>query len=113
MNDKTVSELKFLAKSKGLRRYSRLRKAELISFLQQNPENILDSSVPPPTTRLLKPISYRARPVPPPHPSRGLRKKLNRWYNWLVNHTPTTVRKPVSQALTHFEAKSTIYTKLS
>ena len=36
MNRLTMSELREIAKSKGLRGYSRLRKAELISFIKDN-----------------------------------------------------------------------------
>ena len=33
-----MSELKSLAKDRGLRNYSRMRKAELVALLQNNPE---------------------------------------------------------------------------
>ena len=101
-----VAELKALARERGLRGYSRLRKAELIALLQNNP--------PAPRTRPPRPT----RPPPPPPLSVRFRldrprqpssqemdifeqqemsksrpqvtSKLNDWYNWLINHVPKT-----------------------
>ena len=64
-----VVELKALAKERGLRGYSRLKKAELITFLQNNlpaprtrPPPQMSTWEPAPCTRLPKP----ARPPPSP-----------------------------------------------
>ena len=59
MENMKVPELKALAKERGLRRYSKLKKAELIALIQEgNPP-------PAPRTRPPKPT----RPPPPPRPS--------------------------------------------
>ena len=58
-----ISELKAEAKRLGLRRYSRLGKAELIDLLRnQNP--ILDESVPDIDSSILKPTEYKPKPPP-------------------------------------------------
>ena len=53
-----MPELKALARDRGLRNYSRIRKAELVALLQNNPP-------PAPQTRLPRPT----RPPPPPPPT--------------------------------------------
>ena len=61
MENMRVPDLKALAKERGLRRYSKLRKAELIALLiaQATPP------LPAPRTRPPKPT----RPPPPPPPN--------------------------------------------
>ena len=62
--ERTVKELRTLAKNAGLRGYSRMRKAELVAFLEENyilSRNILDAPVPNIGTSILQPTSY----VPP------------------------------------------------
>ena len=62
--ERTVKELRALAKNAGLRGYSRMRKAELVTFLEENyilSRNILDAPVPNIGTSILQPTSY----VPP------------------------------------------------
>ena len=44
LENQTVKALSALAKERGLKRYSHLRKAELVAMLQ--PRNIMDESVP-------------------------------------------------------------------
>ena len=56
-----VMELKALAKGQGLRRYSKLRKAELIALIQEGN--------PPPAPRTRSPRSTRPQPPPPPRSS--------------------------------------------
>ena len=51
-----LPELKALAKERGLRRYSKLRKAELIALIQEGNPPLPPSSLPPP---------------PPQHSQRG------------------------------------------
>ena len=53
-----MAELKSLARDRGLRNYSRMRKAELVALLQNN-------SPPAPRTRPPRPT----RPPPPPPPT--------------------------------------------
>ena len=57
MENMKVPELKALAKERGLRRYSRLRKGELIALLM------------PPASRTRPPKPTRPPPPPPSQPS--------------------------------------------
>ena len=125
-----VVELKALTRERGLRSHSRLRKAELIERLQNNP--------PQPQTRPQRPT----RPPPPPPQSVRIRpdrprqpellgqlderqpspqemnifeqqemsksrpqvtSKLNDWYDWLVNHVPKTIKDGASTAFKTFK----------
>ena len=130
-----IPELKSLAsRDRGLRNYSRMRKAELVALLQNNvtPEG---PRAPAPRTR---------PPTPPPRMSssgalprgatwepiddRRLRKpspqemdifeqlemsksrlqvkiKLNKWYNWLINHVPKSIKDGASKAFKTFKDK--------
>ena len=108
-----VPELKALARERGLRGYSRMRRAELITLLQNNPP-------PAPRTRPPRPT----RPPPPPQPrdpnqqemdifeqremseSRPqVGSELNKWYDWLVNHVPKPIRDSASKAFKTFKDK--------
>ena len=101
-----MPELKSLARDRGLRNYSRMRKAELVALLQNNP--------PPGQSRASTAPTPHTRPPPPPQMStwepiddRRPRKptkqemdmfeqlemsksrpqvktKLNKWYDWLT-----------------------------
>ena len=131
-----VTELKALARDRGLRNYSRMRKAELVALLQNNPP-------PTPHTRPPSPPPQRhAVPTPWMSPSgasprgatwepiddRRLRKptqqemdiferqemsksrpqvksKLNKWYNWLINHVPKPIKDGASRAFKTFKDK--------
>ena len=53
-----MPELKSLARDRGLRNYSRMRKAELVALLQNNPPPGQSCTSPVPTPR--------TRPPPPP-----------------------------------------------
>ena len=72
-----VAELKAISRERGLRGYSRLRKAELIALLQNNPPPPPQTPAPrarPPTALLTRPAgSLERRPPrptrPPPPPS--------------------------------------------
>ena len=126
-----VTELKALTRDRGLRNYSRMRKAELVALLQNNPP-------PAPQTRPPRP------PPPPPQmspsgsPTRGatwepindrrprkptqqemdifeqqemsksrpqVKSKLNKWYDWLINHVPKPIKDGASRAFKTFKDK--------
>ena len=120
-----MPELKSLARERRLRNYSRMRKAELVALLQNNPP-------PAPRTRPLRPT----RPLPPPPPTRTwepiddrkprkpssqemvifeqqemsksrpqVKTKLNKWYNWLINHVPKPIKDGASKAFKTFKDK--------
>ena len=63
MESMKISELKAEVKRLGLRRYSRLRKAELIDLLLRNQNPILDESVPEIDFPILKPTEYKPPPA--------------------------------------------------
>ena len=128
-----VTELKALARDRGLRNYSRMRKAELVALLQNNP---------PPTPRTRPPHPNRPPPAPQMSPSgaspRGatwepiddrrprkpspqemdifeqqemsktrpqVKCKLNKWYDWLINHVPKPIKDGASKAFKTFKDK--------
>ena len=98
-----VKELKALAKERGIKRYYRLRKAELIESL--------DTETPPtdaPTTTMDKPVPEIKKPVLSPtkmeNISRvsslvGLAKKqadlvnkaIKKFADWLINYIPEPI----------------------
>ena len=122
-----MPELKFLTRDRRLRNYSRMRKAELVALLQNNP--------PPGQSRASVAPTPRTRPPPPPSPptqtwepidDRRPRKpspqeryifeqqeisksrpqvktKLNKWYDWLINHVPKPIKDGASKAFKTFK----------
>ena len=59
--DKNLPELKAEAKRLGLKRYSRLKKADLINLLTRNSSPILDEEIPEIDSEILKPTKYKPR----------------------------------------------------
>ena len=122
-----MPELKSLARDRGLRNYSRMRIAELVALLQNNP--------PPGQSRASAAPTPHTRPPPPPQMStwepiddRRLKKpspeemdifeqqemsksqpqvkgKLNKWYDWLINHVPKPIKDGASKAFKTFKDK--------
>ena len=56
--DKKLPELKAEATRLGLKRYSRLKKAELINLITRNSSPILDEEIPEIDSEILKPTKY-------------------------------------------------------
>ena len=105
-----VPELKSLAREHRLRNYSRMRKAELVALLQNNPP-------PPPPTQTWEPIDDR-KPKKPSSQEMDIfeqqemsksrpqvKTKLNKWYNWLINHVPKPIKDGASKAFKSFKDK--------
>ena len=105
-----VTELKALARDRGLRNYSRMRKAELVTLLQNNPP-------PAPQMSTWEPIDDR-RPRQPTQQEMDIfeqqemsksrpqaKSKLNDWYDWLINHVPKPIKDGASKALKTFKDK--------
>ena len=113
-----MPELKSLARERRLRGYCRMRRAELVALLQNiNPPSQSHASAapspqtrpppPPPPTQTWEPIDDRRPRKPSPQEmdifeqqemsnSRPqVKGKLNKWYDWLINHVP----KPVNPIL--------------
>ena len=105
-----------------------MRKAELVALLQNNP---LPSqswgpratfphtrpSLPPPPTQTWEPIDDR-RPRKPTQQEMDIfeqqemsksrpqvKKKLNKWYDWLINHVPKPIKDGASKAFGTFKDK--------
>ena len=127
-----VTELKALAGDHGLRNYSRMRKAELVALLQNNPPPAPRTPVPrrppppPPQMSTWEPMDNRLRPDrPAPRRRRQptqqemdifeqeemsksrpqVKNKLNDWYDWLVNHVPKPIKDGASKAFITFKNK--------
>ena len=123
-----VTELKALARDRGLRNYSRMRKAELVALLQNNPPPTPHTRPPPPPPQMSsarapprratwEPIGNR-RPRKPTQQEmdifeqQGMSKsrsqvksKLNKWYDWLINHVPKPIKDGASRAFKTFKDK--------
>ena len=59
--DKNLPELKAKAKRLGLKRFSRLKKADLINLIARNSSPILDEEIPEIDSEILKPTKYKPR----------------------------------------------------
>ncbi|XP_057311026.1 uncharacterized protein LOC130648913 [Hydractinia symbiolongicarpus] len=117
MNEYTVKQLHTIAKTRGLTRYSRLRKADLVALLEQPAAPTPPQDVPqrPPRRAGRR---NPARPVtilPTPEAmdiferqemakSRSVvKKKMREWYNWLVDTVPEPIKKGVNSAYNTFK----------
>ena len=127
-----VTELKALARNRGLRNYSRMRKAELVALLQNNypptphtrPPH---SNRPPPPAPWMSPSGSSLRGVTwepiddrrPRKPTQQemdiferqemsksrsqVKSKLNKWYDWLINHVPKPIKDGASKVFKTFK----------
>ena len=59
--DKKLPELRSEAKRLGIKRYSRLKKADLIDLIARNSSPILDEKIPQNDSEILKPTKYKPR----------------------------------------------------
>ena len=104
-----MPELKVLARERRLRGYSRMRKAELVALLQNSsPPGQSHASTSP--TQTWEPMDDRRPRKPSPQEmdifeqqemskSRPqVKGKLNKWYNWLINHVPKPIKDGASNA---------------
>ena len=107
-----MPELKSLARERRLRGYSWMRKAELVALLQNNPPpgQSYASTSPTLPTQTWESIDDRRSRKPSPQEmdifeqqemskSRPqVKGKLNKWYNWLINHVPKPIKDGASRA---------------
>ena len=120
-----MPELKSLARDRGLRNYSRMRKAQLVALLQNSgtpegpraPAPCTRPPSPPPPTQTWEPIDDRRPRKPSPQEmdifeqqemskSRPqVKSKLNKWYDWLINHVPKPIKDGASKAFKTFKDK--------
>ena len=122
-----MPELKSLARDRGLRNYSWMRKAELVALLQNNPPPSQShrSAAPTPHTRPPPPPQMSTwehiddrRPRVPTKQEMDMfeqlemsksrpqgKSKLNKWYDWLINHVPKLIKNGASRAFKTFKDK--------
>ena len=122
-----MPELKSLAREHRLRGYSRMRKAELVALLQNSPppgQSHASTSPtphtrppPPPQMSTWEPIDDRKPRKPNPQEmdifekqeiSKGrpqVKTKLNKWYDWLINHVPKPIKDGASKSFKTFKDK--------
>ena len=112
-----VAELKALAREHGLRRHSRMRKAEIIELIRNNQQSWAPDIPPRPNQTQL--VMFRPdRPRQPTQQEMDIfeqqemsksrpqvKNKLNDWYDWLVNHVPKTVKDKARRAFKTFKNK--------
>ena len=112
-----MPELQSLAGGHRLRGYSRTRKAELVALLQNSPppgqSRAITSQTPP--TQTWEPIDDNRPRKPSPQEmdifeqqemskSRPqVMTKLNKWYDWLINHVPKPIKDGASRAFKTFK----------
>ena len=114
-----MPELKSLTREGRLRGYSRMRKTELVSLLQNSPPpgQSHASTSPTPPTQTWEPIDDRRLRKPSPqemdifehqemHKSQPqVKTKLNKWYDWLKNHVSKPIKDGASKAFKTFKDK--------
>ena len=120
-----MPELKSLARDRGLRNYSRMKKAELIALLQNSgtpegprtPAARIRPPPPPPSTQTWELIDDRRPRKPSPQEMDifeqqemskcrpQVKTKLNKWYDWLINHVPKPIKDGASKAFKTFKDK--------
>ena len=114
-----VPELKSLTRERRLRGYSQMRKAELVALVQNGPPpgQSCASTSPTPPTQTWEPIDDRRPRKPSPQEmvifeqqemskSRPqVKGKLNKWYDWLINHVPKPIKDCASKAFKTFKDK--------
>ena len=114
-----MPELKSLAREHRLRGYSQMRKTELVALLQNSPPSGQSraSTSPTPPTQTWEPIDGRRPRKPSPQEmdifeqqkmskSRPqVKGKLNKWYDWLINHVPKPIKDGASKAFKTFKDK--------
>ena len=106
----SVTELKALARDRGLRNCSRMRKAELVALLQNNPPPPLQMSPSRASPRVATWEStqqemdiFKQQEMSKSRPQ--VKSKLNKWYDWLINHVPKLIKDGASKAFKTFKDK--------
>ena len=101
LQDKTVVELKALARERCLKRYSKPKKADLITLLNPSPSRqILDE----PVTGDSRPVLIPTQAPLPVHATKAIKKKLSEWTDWFLDYIPPNP-KIVDRVLEAFKQK--------
>ena len=120
-------ELKSLTRESRLRGYSQMSKAELVALLQNNPPpgQSCSSTAPTPHPRPPPPLQMSSwEPIDDRKPRKPssqemdifeqqemsksrpqVKSKLNKWYDWLINHVPKPIKDGASKAFKTFKDK--------
>src|SRR5688572_24100945 len=124
---KTVKQLRNIAKEKGVRGYSQLRKADLVALLSFGPtqnvktvheSDLLDAPVPDIKVPTLVPGKY----TPPSNTWKSrltevknkARSKLNTFADWLINYVAPREKKSVNERLDSLKSTiSSIFSKIN
>jgi Rho termination factor, N-terminal domain len=111
---KTVRELKAMAKQQGMVRYSRLRKAELISLLSPPPivgrgheNNLLDAPIHSDSTPVLTPVPASLDKIKKSFKTLGNKTKteINSFADWIVSYVPLAVKVAVNDKVQDLKMK--------
>ena len=114
-----VPELKSLARDRGLRNYSQMRKAESVALLQNNHlPSQRNPEAPLRDAGTWEPMDDDRKPRVPTQQEMDIfeqqemnkirprvKNKLNKWYDWLINHVPKPIRDGASKAFKTFKDK--------
>ena len=116
----TVPRLKQMAKDRGHRDYSKLRRDELLNLLhppplpRQNVPRLLDQNVPNINEPVLDtPVPYVSTPVLTPSKTTkvktlksmaksvydAVRKKTNEFSDYILGHVPELIKKPINEKI--------------
>src|SRR5688572_21624606 len=129
---KTVTQLRSIAKAKGMKGYSQLRKADLVALVSsavptqsvktEHEGNLLDAPVPVIDVPTLAPGKY----IPPSNTWKSsfsgvleevknkVRSKLNTFADWLINYVAPRETKSVDEKLNSLQSKvSNIFSKIN
>ena len=126
MNTMNIKELKSLAKERGLKRYSRLRKAELVNMLNDAPRvvsqqgfnppvsiktDLIDFNTPSKKWKIL-PIKRRrkmefdnSKLQKPITPTNKINSRINRMWNKFIDLVPEPIKNKTTEAFTNFKNK--------
>ena len=113
-----VMELKALARDRGLRNYSRMRKAELVILLQNNDPLPSQKAPEGPEGTTCEPMDDDRKPRALTQQEMDIferqemnksrprvKNKLNMWYDWLINHVPKPIGDGASKTFKTFKDK--------
>ena len=107
-----VKELKALAKERGIKRYYRLRKAELIEILGvQAPPKIMEEPVHEINKPVLSPTKMENRSrvsslaVLAKKQADSVKKAINKFADWIINLVPEPIRRTVNTAVENLKKK--------
>ena len=106
METYTVKKLRAIAKERGIKRYSSLRKAELIATINAHladNHSLVDAPVPDISASVITPTKYVAPPQK--EVKTGVLSTIKSFADWLISYVPKQIKKPINEALEALKAK--------